>query len=156
MPRARRRGASWCRLYALAMVTLQTTINSKVANLQRVRDMVTVLEREHDLSPELVFDIYVVLDEVLSNILKYGYTDDAAHEIHVTLAATDTTVEIGIEDDGRVYDPFAIAAPDPSLPLAERPLGGLGLHFVRNLMDDVKYERENNHNYLFLKKKIKT
>jgi anti-sigma regulatory factor (Ser/Thr protein kinase) len=136
------------------MLTLQTTIDSKAADLQRVRDMVSVLEREHNLLPALVFDIYVVLDEVLSNILKYGYADDAAHEIRVKLSATDAAVEIAIEDDGRVYDPFATLAPDPALPLAERPLGSLGLHFVRNLMDDVQYKRENNHNYLFLKKKI--
>lgn len=116
--------------------------------------MVSALGRERELSPALVFDLYVVLDEVLSNILKYGYDDDAAHPIHVKLSANDAAVEIVIEDDGRAYDPFASPAPDPGLPLAERPLGGLGLHFVRNLMDDVKYQRENNRNYLFLKKKI--
>ncbi len=136
------------------MYTLQTTISSNAGDLQDVRDMVSALERERELSPALVFDLYVVLDEVLSNILKYGYDDDAAHLIHVKLFANDAAVEIAIEDDGRAYDPFASPAPDPGLPLAERPLGGLGLHFVRNLMDDVKYQRERNRNYLFLKKKI--
>jgi anti-sigma regulatory factor (Ser/Thr protein kinase) len=136
------------------MFTLQTTISSKAGALQDVRDMVAVLERERELSPALVFDIYVVLDEVLSNILKYGYDDNAAHEIHVKLSASDAALEIAIEDDGRVFDPFASPAPDPALRLAERPIGGLGLHFVRNLMDDVQYKRENNHNYLFLRKKI--
>jgi anti-sigma regulatory factor (Ser/Thr protein kinase) len=136
------------------MVTLQTTISSKTGDLKSVRDMVAALERERDLPPALVFDLYVVLDEVIRNVLKYAYTDDAAHEIHVKLSATETAVQIAIEDDGRAYDPFAIAAPDLSLPLAERPLGGLGLHFVRHLVDEVKYKREGDHNYLFLNKKI--
>jgi anti-sigma regulatory factor (Ser/Thr protein kinase) len=136
------------------MVTLQTTISSKAGDLTAVRDMVAVLERERDLPPALVFDLYVVLDEVISNVLKYAYADDAAHEIHITLSATDKAVQIAIEDDGRAYDPLAIAAPDLTLPLAERPLGGLGLHFVRHLIDDVTYKRESDRNYLFLKRKI--
>jgi serine/threonine-protein kinase RsbW len=137
------------------MVTLQTTVNSRVGDLKGVRDMVFELECARDLPPKMVFDIYVVLDEVLSNILKYAYSDDAAHEIHVELSATDAALEIGIEDDGDAFDPFAVPAPDLSLPLAERAIGGLGLHFVRNLVDEIKYQRENNHNYLFLKKKLK-
>jgi serine/threonine-protein kinase RsbW len=136
------------------MVTLQTTISSKAGDLTAVRDMVAALERERDLPPALVFDLYVVLDEVISNVLKYAYTDDAAHAIHVKLSATDTAVQIGIEDDGRAYDPLAIAAPDLSLPLAERPIGGLGLHFVRHLVDEVTYKREGDRNYLILNKKI--
>lgn len=136
------------------MLTLHTTLNSKTGDLQAVRDMVAVLEREHRLPAALVFDIYVVLDEVLSNILKYAYDDDAAHEIRVKLSADDGAVEIAIEDDGRQYDPFAVPAPDPSLPLEQRPLGRLGLHFVRNLMNDVQYERRHNRNYMTLRKLI--
>lgn len=116
--------------------------------------MVSELERSRDLPSEVIFDINVVLDEVLSNILKYGYADDAMHEIHVRLSANDASVEIGIEDDGAAFDPLASPEPDLSLPLSQRPVGGLGLHFVRKLMDDVRYTRENDHNYLFLKKKI--
>ncbi|HTD89992.1 MAG TPA: ATP-binding protein [Burkholderiales bacterium] len=136
------------------MVTLQTTINSKLGNLDGVRDLVSELEHAHSLPAAVVFDINVVLDEVLNNILKYGYADDAMHEIHLKLSATDAAVEIGIEDDGVAFDPLAIAAPDLSLPLAERPIGGLGLHFVRKLMDDVQYQRKNDRNCLFLKKKL--
>ena len=138
------------------MVTFQTTVDSKSGDLEGVRGMVSALERSRSLTPEVVFDINVVLDELISNIIKYGYSDDGAHEICVKLSATDTAVEIGIEDDGRAFDPFASPEPDLSLPLAERPVGGLGLHFVRKLMDDIEYKRENNHNYMFLKKNLTT
>jgi serine/threonine-protein kinase RsbW len=136
------------------MVTFQTTVDSKSGDLEGVRSMVSALERARSLPPETVFDINVVLDELISNIIKYGYSDDAAHGILVRLAATDTVVEIGIEDDGKAFDPFALPEPDLSLPLAERPVGGLGLHFVRKLMDDIEYKRENNRNYMFLKKNL--
>ena len=136
------------------MVTLQKTIGNKLGDLEFVRNLVFALERACALTPEMVFDINVVLDELLSNIIKYGYSDDAAHEIRVKLSATDTAVEIVIEDDGKAFDPFAVSEPDLSLPLAERPVGGLGVHFVRKLMDEVQYKRENNRNLLFLKKNI--
>lgn len=136
------------------MAKLQTTIRNQIGDLAGVRELVSTLARTCDLPAKIVFDINVVLDELLSNIINYGYADDAPHEIQVTLSATDAAVEIGIEDDGKAFDPLAAPEPDLTLPLAERPIGGLGLHFVRQLMDDVKYKRENNHNYMFLKKII--
>lgn len=136
------------------MVTLQTTIRNRLDDLARVRDMVAELERQQDLPHAVVFDIHVVLDEVLSNILKYAYGDKAQHKIRVKLTARDAEVEIGIEDDGQPFDPLTQPTPDLTLPLAQRPEGGLGVHFVRSLMDDVRYKREHNRNYLILNKKF--
>jgi anti-sigma regulatory factor (Ser/Thr protein kinase) len=136
------------------MVTLQTTIRNNIGDLERVRDLVSKLERACALPEKTMFDINVVLDELLSNIIHYGYADDAPHEISVTLSADNTVVEISIKDDGKAFDPLTMPEPDLTLPLAERPIGGLGLHFVRQLMDVVKYKRENNSNHLFLKKSI--
>jgi anti-sigma regulatory factor (Ser/Thr protein kinase) len=136
------------------MATLQTTIRNKIGDLESVRDLVSRFERCCGLPAEIVFDINVVLDELLSNIINYGYADDAPHEICIRLSASDAMIEIAIEDDGKPFDPLAAPEPDLTLPLAQRPIGGLGLHFVRQLMDEVTYKRENNHNYLFLHKKI--
>lgn len=112
----------------------------------------SALEDAHGLPAEVVFDIRVVLDELISNIVKYGYSDSSVHDIHVTLSADETAVRINIEDDGKAFDPFTLPGPDLSLPLEQRPVGGLGLHFVRKLMDTVEYKRDKNHNYMFLKK----
>ncbi len=139
------------------MVTLQKTIRNRISDLDSVRELVSALEHACQLHacplPEkVVFDINVVFDELLSNIIKYGYDDGALHEIHVALSASAAVIEIRIEDDGKAFDPLSLPEPDVSLPLAERPVGGLGIHFVRQLMDRVEYKRENNHNYLFLNK----
>ena len=134
------------------MVTFQTTVDSKSGDLEGVRNIVSALERARHLPAEVVFDINVVLDELISNIIKYGYNDGAVHEIHVTLSADAAEVRISIEDDGKAFDPSASPAPDLSLPLEQRPVGGLGLHFVRKLMDTIEYKREKNRNYMFLKR----
>ena len=61
-------------------------------------------------------------------------------------------IEVEVEDDGRPYDPTALAPPDLSASLRDRPVGGLGMHFVRNLMSEVTYARAGDHNRLLLKK----
>ena len=136
------------------MTTLQISIRNQIGELDRVYELVSRLGRDCGLPAEIVFDLNVVLDELLSNIINYGYADDAPHEIDVTLSANAALVEVCIEDDGVAFDPLAAPEPDITLPLAQRPIGGLGLHFVRKLMDDVKYKRENNRNHLFLNKKV--
>lgn len=136
------------------MVTLKKTIQNRIGELDGVRDLVSALEQACALPEKIVFDLNVVLDELLSNIIKYGYADSAVHEIHLTLSASDTAVEIGIEDDGKSFNPLTLPEPDLNLSIAERPIGGLGIHFVRKLMDKVAYHRGNDRNYLFLKKII--
>ena len=136
------------------MATLHTTLSGKRGDLGAVHDLVSALERAHHLPSAVVFDINVVLDELLSNTIQYGYAAGAKQAIQVTLSATPTAVEIRIEDDARPFDPLAAPAPDLTLSLADRPIGGLGIHFVRKLMDVVEYRRDNNRNILFLKKNI--
>ena len=152
--RGQRRRARWCSLRFCAMTTLQITIRNQLSELGRVCDLVSTLERTCHLPAQLVFDLNVVLDELLSNIINYGYDDKLPHEIGVTLSADDAAVEVRIDDDGKAFNPLAAPEPDLTLPLTERPIGGLGLHFVRKLMDDVHYRREDNHNHMFLKKKF--
>lgn len=134
------------------MLTLQTTIKNRLDDLAGVRALVCELERTQGLPRTVVFDINVVLDEVLSNIFKYAYADSAKHDIHVTLTADNAVIEIAIDDDGNAFNPSLQPEPDLSLPLSQRPEGGLGVHFVRKLMDEVRYKRENERNYLILKK----
>lgn len=134
------------------MADFRATLKSDRSNPAALEEAVSALQDAHRLPEEVVFDIRVVLDELISNIIKYGYSDNLVHDIHVTLSADEAAVRISIKDDGGAFDPFAVPDPDLTLPLEQRPVGGLGLHFVRKLMDTVEYKRDKNYNYLFLKK----
>jgi serine/threonine-protein kinase RsbW len=90
----------------------------------------------------------VALDEMLSNIIKYGYTDDAIHEIHVRLSVSGRMLVAEIEDDGQPFDPCAAGPVDVDAPFEERKVGGLGIHIVRNLMAEVGYARVADRNRL--------
>lgn len=93
----------------------------------------------------------VSLDETLSNIIKYAYSDQRGHSIFVQLAREPDAVAATVEDDGRPFDP--LSAPRLDLKSPDRD-SGFGIHFIRNLMDDVKYFREGGLNRLVMRKRI--
>jgi serine/threonine-protein kinase RsbW len=131
----------------------ETTIRNRREELPLVVEAVDRFAAEHQLSGDVVNDMQVALDEVLTNIMNYGYTDHAEHSIWICLKVFDNVLEATIEDDGVPFNPLDNAAPDTRVPLRERRIGGLGLHFVKNLMSEVSYDRVGDRNRLVLRKK---
>jgi len=107
-----------------------------------------------DLPPALQMNLDLVLEEVLSNIIHYGFSDQECHWIEIDAVYENGTVKLRISDDGMPFNPTEKAAPDLTQSIEERPVGGLGIFLVRKLMDQVTYLRENDHNILILEKKI--
>jgi anti-sigma regulatory factor (Ser/Thr protein kinase) len=136
------------------MKNIETTIRNRREEFARIVDAVDEFAGEHHLAADILGDIQVALDEVLTNIVDYGYTDDAEHKIRVCLTIVDDVLEASVEDDGVAFNPLESAQPDIRLPLRERRIGGVGLHFVKNLMIAVSYERVGRYNRLVLKKKL--
>jgi len=99
-------------------------------------------------------DLGVVLDEVVSNIVNYGYGEGPARPVDVGLALEDGVLRVEIMDQAPPFDPLARPAPDTAQSLEERPIGGLGIHIVKQLMDDVVYRREGGKNVLTLTKQL--
>ena len=98
-----------------------------------------------------LFNTNLAIDELLSNVINYGYQDDAAHEIGIDLRREGDTLTIVLRDDGIAFDPLADApAPDLDSDVEDRPIGGLGVHLVKTLVDEVRYERVAGHNVVTL------
>lgn len=100
------------------------------------------------IGAELATDMRIALDEVLSNLIHYAFPEHGTHAISVRLCAGATRMEACVVDDGVAFDP--LAAPEPVLdaPVEAWPIGGLGIHLVRQLMTEVSYERRANQNHL--------
>jgi len=88
--------------------------------------------------------VMIAADEVVSNVLDYG----DAGSVQVTADVRDGRVTVQVIDDGAAFDPTAAAAPDTGLSVEERGIGGLGIHLVRKLMDEVAYARIGETNRL--------
>lgn len=132
----------------------EITILNRRGELARVAALLDRLAAEQRLAPEIVADMQVALDEILSNIAKYAYADGAEHRIDVRLRVLGGVLEAVVEDDGAPFDPLAVPAPDVSAPLRERRVGGVGIHFARNLLDELTYERIGERNRLVLRRRF--
>jgi serine/threonine-protein kinase RsbW len=107
------------------------------------------------LSPGALWPFQVALDEVLSNVAKYGQRatgGPALVEIQIRLVGDN--LEIVLWDDARPFDPLAARPPDLAQPVQGRPLGGLGIALVRKLMHVVEYERSGNRNRLLMSRRL--
>lgn len=120
----------------------------------RVQTLLDGLAGAHRLPPDAVADMHIALDEVLSNILENGFGDGLPHRIEVTLSVDTEALTAAIEDDCALFDPLGVPPPDLGGSLQERRVGGLGMHFVRNLMSEVSYARVGARNRLVLRKKL--
>src|SRR5690349_11626121 len=136
------------------MLQCEICIESRRAELARVVSLAVQFGAENRLPDAVVNDIQVALDEALSNVLAYGYEAPGGGTIVVRLAHQDGEVCIEVEDDGRAFDPLQVPPPDLTADLAERQVGGLGIHFVRSLMDTVSYDRRGCKNLLRLTKRL--
>ena len=128
-------------------------IENRVDELGRLSAAVDSLGERDNWPPNLIFQVNLVLEELGLNIINHGH-DDGFHEIEFVMTSEAGDLTIEITDDGRPFDPLKDApAPDLVGALGDRPVGGLGIHLVRTMMDEMRYRREGDRNHLILVKR---
>lgn len=106
------------------------------------------------LSKKLIFEMNLALDEMFTNIISYGFQDDKEHIIRIDIAMEHNELQIRIQDDGIPFDPVMAEDPNLTCRIEDCKIGGLGIHLIKKLMDEIRYERANDMNVLVLKKHI--
>jgi serine/threonine-protein kinase RsbW len=129
---------------------LEATLPGGDDALARASKFLDGVDQAYDIPPEVLTNLRIAFDEIVTNIVKYG----RSREIRVRCAVRDDSLETTIEDDGVAFDPLQAPAPDIGAALADRAVGGLGIHFVKNLMSSVDYERVGEHNRLTLLQRL--
>ena len=137
------------------MNSLEIILENNLSELDKLNTFVEGIGEQIDLPAGLLMKLNLVLEEIFTNIVNYAYDDDANHQVLIQVSQDQDMLKIRIEDDGKKFDFSMFPDPDTSLTAEERNIGGLGIHFVRKLMDDVDYQYEGGKNILMLKKKIK-
>ena len=107
------------------------------------------------LPKKQVFQINLALDELFTNIVSYGYTDSNSHWIDFRLSYKNDAIVICIEDSGIPFDPVAAPTSGSAAPLEKCKIGGLGLHIVKKMMDDIAYERRGEKNVITITKYVR-
>jgi serine/threonine-protein kinase RsbW len=123
--------------------------------MRQVDGFVAAFVKEQGIAADDAARILILLEELLTNLVKYGYPDRAEPgRAEIVLALNGSRLEIEFIDDGCAFDPLAGPLPNLDEPLEERPIGGLGLHLLRSLSDGVRYERRDNKNVIRLSRSI--
>ena len=129
-------------------------IESNLGELERLHDAVAELGQVGNWPPDLVYHVDLVLEELIVNTVNYGYDDNARHEIEIALTSDVDALTIEIADNGHAFNPLSDAPePDLDLGLEDRQIGGLGIHLVRAIMDEIHYRRDQDKNRLTLIKR---
>ena len=136
------------------MIAVELRIANSLAEVDRVAETVEAFARDHGLSDRICMAVSLALHEHLTNIVNYAFEDALRHEIGVRLELAGDRVIAEVRDDGRPYNPLSRPEVDTSVPIDERPIGGLGVHFLRRLMDDLSYQRVGGTNLLRLEKRV--
>jgi serine/threonine-protein kinase RsbW/sigma-B regulation protein RsbU (phosphoserine phosphatase) len=133
---------------------LNLRIANDLAELSRVAETVDEFCSELGLPPGCAFKLNVAIEELLTNTISYGYDDSGDHQIALDIAHAGETLVIEISDDARPFDPLNAPPPDLESAIEDRRIGGLGVHLVKTLMDDVGYAYRDGRNHITLRKKI--
>jgi len=131
-----------------ASAVAELRIRNRLDELGRASAWLACFTDSLALPAETVFRLDLGLTEAASNIIAYAYPDAAEHEILLRLQAHPEGVALEIEDDGRPFDPLQAERPPLPASLEEAPIGGLGIHLIRSMLDECHYRREAGKNRL--------
>ena len=125
-------------------------IETRVEELNRIASVVEEMGEKERWPPDLVFKVNLILEELCLNIINYGHTG-GLHEIDITLTSTEDALTIDVMDDGMPFDPISDApTPDVNAPMEDRGIGGLGVHLVQAMTDEMHYRRVRDTNQVTL------
>ncbi|MEQ1861396.1 MAG: ATP-binding protein [Chthoniobacteraceae bacterium] len=127
-------------------------VAADVREIERLNQLVRRFGELHEVPSRTLYAVNLALDELVTNAVLYGFDDPQGRQITVRIAAAAGELVASVTDEGKHFNPLDAKVPDLAAPLAERDMGGLGIHLVRSLMDHVGYSRDDDKNVLTIRK----
>jgi sigma-B regulation protein RsbU (phosphoserine phosphatase) len=128
-------------------------LNNKVSEITKLNAFVKSATTALNMETGLANQIKLAVEEAVTNIIDYAYQNGTEGNISVTIEADESRIRFIITDSGAEFDPTSVSKADTTLSVEERPIGGLGVFLVRNLMDSINYERVDGKNVLRMEKR---
>ncbi|MFO1418410.1 MAG: ATP-binding protein [Methylotetracoccus sp.] len=128
-------------------------IDADGAEVERLLEHIDTAGHEAGIPVESMYRLLLVVEEVVTNAIKYGYADARSGRIAVSLSTSSGVAHVEVADDGDPFDPTQAPPPVIGASVEEQPIGGLGLHLIKELSDTVRYRRSDNCNTLTIEKR---
>lgn len=131
------------------MEVKKITVENKPDELELIRDFIEQMVPDWGLDTELAFKLNLILEEYINNLISYGFSDHLPHEISIEVFKGKTKIQVIVTDDGNPFDITSVPENDEiGKPLEERKIGGLGIHFIRKMAEEIVYKSEGGLNKL--------
>ena len=136
------------------MTSLRLNVPSTVEAIRPATEQAEAWLAGQQVSFEAMYLASLTIEELVTNCIKYGYSDGDEHIIEIVFSVVDGVLTIDVTDDGNPFNPLDAPRPDLSAAADQRRIGGLGLHLLRELSDEQRYERRDGNNRLTLTKRM--
>ena len=130
--------------------TPRLTLDNDLRQVSLLTGFVDRVREEYDLAPALSARINLALEEAVCNVIMYAYPEGTAGTMDLEAVREGNQLRFTLVDRGKAFDPTAAPEANLSASLEDRPIGGLGIHLVRSIMDGIRYERRDGKNVLTL------
>jgi serine/threonine-protein kinase RsbW len=142
--------------YVILRYMAKLSVENRIAELTRIEKFISHFSLENNLTPKINFELNLILEELITNLIYYGFPDNGSHIIDIMADIEDDNIRVHIIDDGIEFDPLNYKAVSPETPLHDKPVGGLGIFLVKQKVNEIHYQRKENKNILSLIRKINT
>ena len=130
------------------------TLNNKVSEISKLNAFVMSATAALNMEKVLANQLKLAVEEAVTNVIDYAYPNGFEGNIDITIEADENRIRFILSDSGAEFDPTSVSKADTTLTVDERPIGGLGVFLVRNLMDSINYERTDGKNVLRMEKRF--
>lgn len=136
----------------MSLNQLNLTVKCDLGEPARIAEEIENFGLARSWPAESIFNINLALDELVTNVILYGFpADTEKKDIRIDLTKEDDVIRVIMEDEGVEFNPFSeVSEPSIDDSLEDRAIGGLGVFFVKSLTDDAWYERIDNKNRITL------
>ena len=127
---------------------------NEISEISRLNGFIEEIGEEFGLTPDVVFNLNLVLEEAVVNVINYAYPKEDHQWIYLSAKLQEGSIILVLTDTGKEFDPTMAPEADITLSADEREIGGLGIFLIRQIMNEVRYERIEGKNVLTLEKKL--
>ena len=130
------------------------TLPNNVETIPELNVFIDSVAEEIGLDMSLTMSLNLAIEEAVVNVMEYAYPQGEKGDVTIDVTATDQWLQFVLTDSGTPFDPTKKEEADTTLSAEERPIGGLGIFLVRQLMDSIEYAFKDGKNVLTLKKQL--
>ena len=129
-------------------------LTNDISEISKLNEFIEEIGNEFSLPPDVVFNLNLVLEEAVVNVINYAYPKEDHQSIWLSATLHEGTIILVLTDTGVAFDPTMVPEADITLSAEDRPIGGLGIFLIRQIMNEVRYARIDGKNILTLEKKL--